>query len=70
MLGICLPIVAQQVDEINLKEVEVKAARFVLKPDGRLIFPSDAQKNTSTSGFSLINKLALPGIRVDERCAR
>ena len=66
MLGICLPIVAQQVDEINLKEVEVKAARFVLKPDGRLIFPSDAQKNASTSGFSLINKLALPGIRVDE----
>jgi len=29
MLGICLPIVAQQVDEINLKGVEVKAARFV-----------------------------------------
>ncbi len=53
-------------DSIALKEVVVKAARVVSKVDGQLIFPSEVQKQHSHSGFSLLSKLALPNIRVDE----
>ena len=53
-------------DSIALQEVVVKAARVVNKEDGKLIFPSDIQKQRSFSGFSLLGKLALPHIRVDE----
>ncbi len=58
---------AQHVDkEVQLQEVEVKAARVVDKPDGQLIFPSEVQKNHSTSGYSMLRKLSLPNIRIDE----
>lgn len=53
-------------DSVALKEVVVKAARVIDKVDGQLIFPSEVQKQHSHSGFSLLNKLALPNIRVDE----
>ena len=53
-------------DSIALQEVVVKAARVVNKVDGKLIFPSDVQKQNSHSGFSLLSKLALPNIRIDE----
>ncbi len=53
-------------DSVTLKEVEVKAARIVSKVDGQLVFPTEVQKQSSHSGFSLLNKLSLPNIRVDE----
>ncbi len=53
-------------DSVTLKEVVVKAARIVDKVDGKLVFPSEVQKQNSHSGFSLLNKLSLPNIRVDE----
>ena len=53
-------------DSIALQEVVVKAARVVNKVDGKLIFPSEVQKQNSHSGFSLLSKLMLPNIRVDE----
>ncbi len=57
---------AQDVDrEVSLKGIEVKAARVVSKPDGQLIFPSEEQKNHSTSGYSILQKLTLPNIRID-----
>ena len=67
----CVEIRAQEIqkvsnDSIALQEVVVKAARVVNKEDGKLIFPSDIQKQRSFSGFSLLGKLALPHIRVDE----
>ena len=67
----CAEIRAQEIqkvsnDSIALQEVVVKAARVVNKEDGKLIFPSDIQKQRSFSGFSLLGKLALPHIRVDE----
>ena len=67
----CAEISAQEIqkvsnDSIALQEVVVKAARVVNKEDGKLIFPSDIQKQRSFSGFSLLGKLALPHIRVDE----
>ena len=67
----CAEIRAQEIqkvsnDSIALQEVVVKAARVVNKEDGKLIFPSDIQKQRSFSGFSLLGKLALSHIRVDE----
>lgn len=67
----CAEIRAQEIqkvsnDSIALQEVVVKAARVVNKEDGKLIFPSDIQKQRSFSGFSLLGKLVLPHIRVDE----
>lgn len=53
-------------DTIALDEVVVKASRVVRRVDGQTIFPSEAQKKNSYSGYSLLRKLTLPGIRVDE----
>lgn len=53
-------------DSVALQEVVVKAARIVDKPDGKLYFPSDVQKQHSHSGFSLLGRLSLPHIRVNE----
>ena len=53
-------------DSVFLDEVVVKAARVVNKADGKLIFPSEVQKEHSHSGFSLLGSLMLPNIRVDE----
>lgn len=69
LMGIGVSIHAQKVEEkdsVALQEVVVKAARVVNKVDGKLIYPSDVQKQNSHSGFSLLSKLALPNIRVDE----
>ncbi|WP_232527426.1 outer membrane beta-barrel family protein [Prevotella intermedia] len=51
---------------VELSEVTVEAARVVQKPDGQLIFPSKAQCNNSANGYSLLAKLGLSRIRVDE----
>jgi hypothetical protein len=67
LLGPLLPSLAQSVEkEVNLQEVEVKAARVVDKADGLLIFPSEEQKAHSSSGYSILQKLSLPNIRIDE----
>ena len=60
----CAEISAQEIqkvsnDSIALQEVVVKAARVVNKEDGKLIFPSDIQKQRSFSGFSLLGWLCL-----------
>lgn len=57
---------AQTEKEVKLDEVTVVASRVVNKADGQLIFPSEAQKKRATNGFSLLAKLPLPNIRVDE----
>lgn len=51
---------------VELQEVEVKAAKVIHKPDGQLIYPTEAQKEASHSGYSILQKLSLPNIRVDE----
>lgn len=62
-----LTVSAQTTDQsIELGEVEVKAARIVHKTDGLLLYPSDAQKEASSSGYSVLQKLSLPNIRIDE----
>lgn len=58
--------VSQEEKTVKLKEVTVEAARIVNKPDGQIILPSEGQKKSSTNGYSLLAKLSLPTIRVDE----
>ncbi|MCR5076478.1 MAG: outer membrane beta-barrel family protein [Prevotella sp.] len=50
---------------VTLEEVTVAASRVVRKADGQLIIPSDAQRASSTNGYSLLGKLSLPHLRVD-----
>ena len=76
MLLLCflaLPVGAQNEKEsdktaksVEMKEVTVEAARVTKKIDGMLIVPSDAQREAATDGYSLLAKLSLPRIRVDE----
>lgn len=57
---------AQNVDKtITLDEVTVKAAKVVNKSDGMLIYPTDAQKQASNNGYSILEKLTLANIRID-----
>ena len=62
----CLSLSAQKEKEVKLQEVTVNAARVIQKADGKLIIPSAAQQQASTNGYSLLAKLTLPSIRVDE----
>ncbi|MBR1520133.1 MAG: hypothetical protein IJ635_02735 [Bacteroidaceae bacterium] len=52
--------------EVQLEGVTVKAARVMKTVDGMKVFPSQAQLEASADGYSLLQKLSLPGIRVDE----
>ena len=51
---------------VTLEVVTVKGARTVQKVDGQWIFPSNQQLEASPNGYSLLAKLTLPHIRVDE----
>ena len=53
-------------DTLQLKEVEVIGSRVVDRTDGRSYLPSDAQRRNATSGWAILSKMALPGIRIDE----
>ncbi len=53
-------------DTVKLDEVVVKGARVVRRVDGRTLFPTEVEKKHSHSGYSLLSKLALPDIRIDE----
>ena len=76
MLLLCflaLPVGAQNekgnsetAKSVEMKEVTVEAARVTKKLDGMLIVPSDAQREAATDGYSLLGKLSLPHVRVDE----
>ena len=65
-----LPLYGQQpttvADSVTLGEVVVHGARVIDKVDGQQIFPSQIQKEKSTSAYGLLSKLALPNIKVDE----
>lgn len=57
---------AQDVDKsITLDEVTVRASKVVNKPDGMVIYSTDSQRQASTNGYSFLEKLTLPNLRVD-----
>lgn len=61
-----LGVWAQDDKAVQLEEVNVKAARVTQKADGRLLVPTEAQKAASTNGYSLLAKLDLATLRIDE----
>ena len=75
LLAVCTLTSAAQVEDgehqsseksVTLNEVTVKGARTIQKVDGLWIYPSKQQIENSTNGYSLLAKLTLPHIRVDE----
>ncbi|MBO4463634.1 MAG: TonB-dependent receptor, partial [Prevotella sp.] len=52
--------------DVTLSEVTVKGAHTVQKVDGQWIYPTKQQIENSANGYSLLAKLTLPHIRVDE----
>lgn len=60
------PAIAQQDSTVVLNDVEVKAARITKRADDIAFTPTDAQKKASANGYSLLNKLSMPMIRIDE----
>ena len=74
-LAVCTLTSAAQVDggehpspekNVTLDEVTIKGARTIQKVDGQWIYPTKQQITTSANGYSLLAKLTLPHIRVDE----
>lgn len=60
------PALAQNEEKsVTLSEVTVKGAKVVSKVDGQMIYPTDAQKSASNNGYSLLQKLSLPNLRID-----
>ena len=51
---------------VTLNEVTVKGAHTIQKVDGQWIYPTKQQIENSTNGYSLLAKITLPHIRVDE----
>ena len=66
-MAVCsLAVTAQNEKTVTLDEVTVKGARIVKKVDGQWIYPTKQQISASPNGYSLLAKLTLPHIRVDE----
>ena len=68
LLAVCaLTSIAQDIEKsVTLDEVTVKGARIIQKVDGQWIYPTKQQIESSANGYSLLAKLTLPHIRVDE----
>ena len=75
LLAVCALTSAAQVDDgehqssekaVTLDEVTVNAARTIQKVDGQWLYPTKQQIENSANGYSLLAKLTLPHIRVDE----
>ena len=67
LMAVCsLAVTAQKEKTVTLDEVTVKGARIVKKVDGQWIYPTKQQIAASPNGYSLLAKLTLPHIRVDE----
>lgn len=56
---------AQVEPSVTLNEVSIQAAKVVSKPDGKTIYPTEVQKKASNNGFTIIEKLSLVNLRVD-----
>ena len=61
-----LAAIEMQAQEVKLDEVVVSGARVVQQADRQVIYPTQQQLEHSTSAYSLLQKLSLPHIRIDE----
>ena len=55
-----------QAQEVTLDEVVVSSARTVQLADRQVIYPTRQQLEHSHSGYSILQKLSIPHIRIDE----
>lgn len=51
---------------VILDEVTINGAKVIRKVDGQIIYPTNAQRNASNNGYSLLQKLSLPNLRIDD----
>ena len=61
-----IPLPTPADSALTLQEVHVKAARVVTRNDGYIYFPSAKVKEAATNGYSLLGRIGLPHIRIDE----
>lgn len=57
---------AQEEKVSTLNSVTIEASRVIHRDDGLLLIPSEKERNASPNGYSLLAKLGLPDIRIDE----
>ena len=50
---------------VTLDQLTVNGARVVNRVDGKTLYPTDAQKNATSNGYGLLQRLSLPNLRVD-----
>lgn len=61
-----IPLPTPADSALTLQEVHVKAARIITRNDGYIYFPSAKVKEAATNGYSLLGRIGLPHIRIDE----
>ena len=61
-----IPLPTPTDSALTLQEVHVKAARIITRNDGYIYFPSAKVKEAATNGYSLLGRIRLPHIRIDE----
>lgn len=54
-----------QMEGGEIGEVTVSGRRVVEKRDGKWFYPTEEELGSSPNGYSLLQKIALPGVRVD-----
>ena len=61
-----IPLPTPTDSALTLQEVHVKAARVVTQNDGYIYFPSTKVKENAANSYSLLGRIGLPHIRIDE----
>ena len=61
-----IPLPTPTDSALTLQEVHVKAARVVHRNDGYIYFPSEKVKENAANSYSLLGRIGLPHIRIDE----
>lgn len=61
-----IPLPTPTDSALTLQEVHVKATRVVTRNDGYIYFPSAKVKEAATNGYSLLGRIGIPHIRIDE----
>lgn len=61
-----IPLPTPTDSALTLQDVHVKAARVVTRNDGRVYFPSAKVKENAANSYSLLGRIGLPHIRIDE----
>lgn len=61
-----IPLPTPTDSALTLQEVHVKAARVVTRNDGHIYFPSAKVKENAANSYSLLGRIGLPHIRIDE----